>query len=137
MLSAGQLAQLDIGPSCHPCPRWKDGETEQNHEFDHVTLFIDFTLSQHEAWWKLLFQQSQAWDMVPSRVQDTLQLSACHPAVHCSDICRGRYTAPVGRHGHGMSPTCPNLTEKGKQGSSNPYSIWKGHGGPQSHLVVT
>lgn len=60
------------------------------------------------------------WDMMPSRAQSTLQLRAARSVVHCSDSCRGGYTAPVGRHGHGVSPACPNLTKKGSQGSPNP-----------------
>lgn len=61
MPAVGQLAHLDPGPSCHPCPRFKDGETELNHEFDHVSLFPDSAPSQNEAQWRLLSQGSQAW----------------------------------------------------------------------------
>lgn len=49
MPAAGQPAQLDPGPSSHPGPRLKDGETKHNHEFDHVSLFPVSALSQHEA----------------------------------------------------------------------------------------
>lgn len=132
MPAAGQPAELDPGPSSHLGPRLKDGETEHSHEFDRVSLFPDAALSQHDAEWGLLSQGSQAWwacwDTMPSRAQSIPQLKAARSVVHCSDSCRGGYTAPEGRHGQGVSPACPDLPEKGSQGSPNPCSIWKGHG---------